>query len=150
MDDSIHIVVDGGHIVWSVKGEEVQRLDLSTVRVIAEYTTPYGPKQDDWFVKLIVSPTESYELSMHDSQSEAVLQELRVHFAVPLQTSLYASTEWASQVMYPAAMEGRPLWRISKARETGVLGWLKAYFFGPQLVFDLTDGLEEEIANATQ
>jgi len=149
MDNTIHIAVNDDHIVWSVRGEEVQRLSLANVRVIAEYTTPYGPKQDDWFVKLIVSATESYELSMYDQQSAAVLTEMRAYYGAPLLTALQGNTEWASQVMYPLAVSGRPLWVISKARETGVLGWLKAYFFGPQLIFDLTEGLEERINNAT-
>lgn len=150
MDKNIHIAVTDRHIVWSTGAEQLQKLDLDRVRVIAEYTTPYGPKQDDWFVKLIVSATESYELSMYDSQSETVQEEMRTHFGLSLITSLYGSTDWASQVMYPAEVAGQPLWRISKARQTGVLGWLKAYFFGSQLIFDLTEGLEERINDATQ
>ena len=90
------------------------QLPASKVRVCGEYTTDNGPMIDDWFMVFV--PDEGngwYEASVYATGADLFLTGLaKVFGAESLYGELFASTEFASRVIWPSHLRDMPLFEF--------------------------------------
>ena len=107
--ESGSIVLKEDRVIRTFKGEVLDEIPVSEIRVIGEFTTANGPFIDDWFVT-IATKDDWYELSMYMVGWEKLLEELSEIFDVQLQYKLTGSTEWKTRVMYPRELAEKELY----------------------------------------
>jgi hypothetical protein len=79
-----------------------------SVAVVGEFTNQDGPGLDDWFVEVVFRSGAVWTLPTE--QAAPMLPEFAQALGVPLELGLAGSTDFASRVLYPPALVGRPLY----------------------------------------
>jgi hypothetical protein len=108
---SSRIWLENGKINYESRYYGSWQLLVGDVRVIGEYTTDHGPFLDDWFLVFVKSTTSCwYEASNYaDGLDETCEQLTAILGAESLSGNLFASTEFASRIIWPQSLLGRPL-----------------------------------------
>jgi hypothetical protein len=106
--DSGNLLLDGDTLRYSLTSSGFV-LPLSEIRIIGECTNQNGPFADDYFLCFVTQPSGWYEASFYASGCEEFLSALGARLGVPLQFTLMASTDFASRILWPATLAGRPL-----------------------------------------
>ncbi|GAA5476835.1 hypothetical protein Hhel01_00311 [Haloferula helveola] len=96
-------------------------LALSDVVVIGECTNQNGPFADDWFLCFATGPREWYEVSGDAGGYGDFLHELGIRLGEALSPGLFFSTDFASVILWPGELRGRPMFRYAKVTSSS---WL--------------------------
>jgi hypothetical protein len=80
--------------------------DVNAV-VVGEYTIPAGPELDDYFLVTVDRLGNIKQIAM--SEADACITQLEDRLGVRLRFGLNQSTDFASRVVYPPQLQGRPL-----------------------------------------
>jgi hypothetical protein len=92
-------------------------LPLAEVAVIGEFTTDNGPVIDDWFLVFVRRDgSEWFEASMYAGGIESLREQLSAALGSSIIGSLAASTDFASRIIWPVALAGRPLFTFSPSQ----------------------------------
>ena len=86
----------GGNLIWQIP--------VHTVVLVAEYTNPYGPQADDYFLIFVfVKQGQCYfrTATFYAAGAEESLQVLSALWHEPLRFGLCDSTDWKSRVIWP-------------------------------------------------
>jgi hypothetical protein len=124
-------------MIWSVP--------ISKIRIIGEYTTCDGPWGDDYFVFL--TREECFEASFYARGRDKVLSELKCRLQHELRTGLCHSTELASRILWPAQLEGHPLFNLVPKRPAGIIARLRQ-FISPGVELHFTHEVRKELNHA--
>jgi hypothetical protein len=100
-------------------------LPVEEIAVIGEFTTNNGPVIDDWFLVFVCRGGDWFEVSVYSDGSEGVLEGLSTALGANLDLGLVASTDFASRVVWPTEIAGRPLFEFEIESGTGFLRRLK-------------------------
>jgi hypothetical protein len=119
--DSGNIKLEGGTIRYEFRGQELWNIALPHVRVIGEATTDHGPWLDDCFFCFSTGPDSWYEASFYSEGSDDFLKALEAKLGVELRLKLMGSTDFASNVLWPPALAGKPMF---KYRDVPAKAWL--------------------------
>ncbi|MBL4585627.1 MAG: hypothetical protein JKX84_01010 [Flavobacteriales bacterium] len=103
------IVLKEHKVIRTFKGEVLDEIPVSEIKVIGEFTTANGPYIDDWFIT-IATKDYWYELSMYMIGWEKLLEELSEIFEMQLQYKFTNSTEWKTRIMYPNELAEKELY----------------------------------------
>jgi hypothetical protein len=94
-------------------------LRLSDIAVIGEYTNGNGPFADDYFVVFVRPDGSAFEASVYAVGRNAALANLGRAMEVTLCPALVWSTDWRTNVLWPAALKGRLLFASVAVAPTG-------------------------------
>lgn len=97
---------------WSIEssGGSVSSLtsaDVVNAVVVGEYTVPAGPELDDYFLVTVDRLGNMKQIAM--SEADTCIKQLEDRLGVRLRFGLNQSTDFASRVVYPLQLQGRPL-----------------------------------------
>jgi hypothetical protein len=95
---------------------------ISSIRIVAELTTPGGPIFDYYYLFLVGDPPELYRIPMESLEPVGLQQfffDLESCLGGPLHHSLSNSITYACSVMWPEAMAGKPLIAFSFEARNG-------------------------------
>lgn len=131
-------------VIYSVPDGGGWRVPVAHIRVIAEFTNDHGPVGDDYFF-VFVAREEYFEASFYADGRDEFLAELGQWLNHPLKPGLCHSTELASRILWPARLEGHPLFSIVPEKPTGnIFGKLRQRLL-PKVDMHLTDEVRETI-----
>ena len=136
----LHVKQDA--IVYSVPDGGGWQVPIIDIRVIGEFTNDHGPAIDDYFF-VLVAREEYFEASFYADGRDEFLAQLGRRLSHPLRPSLSSSTQLASRVLWPARLEGRPLFSLIPEQRAGsVVGRLRQHLL-PRVHMHLTDEVRE-------
>ena len=105
------IAIEDDTVVYSLPGGTGWRVPVAGLRVVGEYTDCEGPYVDDYFLVFIASD-EWFEASFYADGRDRFLADLGNLLDHELRLGLQCSTSVASRVMWPARLEGQPLFDL--------------------------------------
>lgn len=107
------------------------RVPLAEVRVIGEFLNEEGRRRgrdrerDDYFL-VFMTNNEWFKAPFHSAGGEEFMMELGRRLNHGLRCDLFNSTNLSSRVLWPAHLEGRPLFDISpEARAANIVTRLR-------------------------
>ena len=132
------ISLEGGSVRFKLPSGGGWELELDEIRLIGEYTTQDGPLADDWFIVFVAGRGESapaagcecYEAPFYAYGFETFLRMLRDRIPKLGHPMLAASADFASRVLYPMELEGRPLFDFTVAGPPGIIGRIRSALAG--------------------
>lgn len=125
-DESGILRFDGSVISYTSRYYGTFSIPLSEVAVIGEVTTQNGPGIDDWFIVFVPRcGSDWFEASMYADSCDQFLGQLSAKLGVPMDRSLYASTDFASCIIWPVRLAGRPVFTFKPVTDSSFLRRLK-------------------------
>jgi hypothetical protein len=97
-------------------------LDLADLRLVGEWTDGSGPADDWFYVFAGDDPSRLFEAPVYAGVD--LVAALSRELGEALEVGLAHSTEWASRVIWPAELAGRPLFHESV--EPRAAGWFSS------------------------
>jgi hypothetical protein len=97
-------------------------LRLEDLVVVGEYTNCDFPFVDDYYFVFVLGPQDVYLASFYSEGREEFLKALGSKLGITLECRLIASTEFASNVLWPQALSGEPLYVFK--RKPGLMSGL--------------------------
>jgi len=119
-----------GELIWSTP--------VQAVVVMAEYTNPYGPHLDDYFLVFIFNEQgQGYirEASFYSAGRDELLSELSKRWNDDLRLGLCNSTDWKSRVIWPPQFASREDFTFTEVPPRSFLDRLRRFCFGPTLEY---------------
>jgi hypothetical protein len=111
MDDDVRAEFEGT-VLWS--------LPIKRLTVVGEYTTANGPYIDDYFYVFVPEALDWCEASFYSEERDDALKVLGNRLGHPIESGLQTSADYASRVMWPPSLLGRPLFDFRKTQRTGL------------------------------
>ena len=102
-------------------------LDIDQIKFIGEYTTSAGPFVDDYFFVFADTVDQWWQASTLAVDPETFWKELGEKLNCKLIPGLFASTSWATRVMYPLSLEGQELFKLVKEESKPKTFWQKLF-----------------------
>ena len=129
-------------------------LTIDSIILIAEYTTNEGPHVDDYFLVFVTAEENKLFFSTCsfyvDGRDEA-LSVLQERLGSPIQLGLQGSTEWRSQVAWPARIAGSEYFTFAEIPPKTLLERVKKRLLGPAQEYAISkpvrNYLEEQLRN---
>ncbi len=97
-------------------------LDVRDVLLIGELTNDHGPMLDDWFLQFFTSVDEVWGVPCYAEGCIEFVEALAKHLGEPLEQRLVSSANWASNVLWPPPLAGRPIYTFTDIRADTKLG----------------------------
>jgi hypothetical protein len=140
------IRLDGAVVRFDSRKHGSFAISLDEVAVIGEYTTDSGPFVDDWFVVFVHRDgVEWFEASMYAEELAEFLRDLAIALETGMETGLAASTDFASRVIWPPSIAGRPLFDFRTVTASSFLRRLKL-----AIIPEKTRWLSVDVVNAVK
>ncbi len=144
-NESGRIVVEGDWIVYTMTQDERWRVAVEEIRLVGEYTDDHGPVVDDYFF-VFLTKDRYFGASFYADGRDAMLAELGRRLQHDLCTGLCHSTSLASRVLWPANLEGHPVYNlVPEARSDSVWSRLRQWIL-PRVHMYFTDEVRRELA----
>jgi hypothetical protein len=105
---------DGEAIIYVSQHYGSFTIRLADVIAVGEYTTDEGPGIDDWFVVFVTHDREWFGASMYADGHRECIKALGVILGQSLDSRLYASASYASNVIWPPEIANRPLFVVQE------------------------------------
>ena len=136
--DASTIRFDGKLVTYTSEHYGSFSIPLSDIAVIGEFTTANGPYVDDWFLAFVPHGGGNwFEASMYAEGREDLWEQLSLALDCSIRSSLYATTDLASRIIWPLALANRPLFTFSPVTGSGFLRRLKL-FISPEVSCSLS------------
>jgi hypothetical protein len=113
------LVVEGGCVRYSLRGEQVWQFLIDDLRLVGEWTNDSGPADDYYYLFVVGNPPRAFEAPMYANPhfTEALGRALDG----PVTPALNHSTTFNSRVMWPPQLAGVKLLTFSpEARAPGL------------------------------
>ena len=129
--DSGMIQFDGTLITYTSPAYGSFSIPLSEVAIIGEFTTDNGPFIDDWFIVFVPhSGHDWFEASMYAGGIEPLRRQLSEVLGASIDgVTLFASTDFASGIVWPPTLANRPLFTFSSVKGSGFFSRIKLAIF---------------------
>lgn len=122
------VYIKDGKIIWEYKSEVISEIAINEIKLIGEYTTAEGPVVDDWFIVFMTAKDEWNQISEYAIGVEELLQQLSNIFNTSIVGTLFASTTWNTNIIWPPEVKGEKMWHVSQRQKTTLSDKLKAFF----------------------
>lgn len=99
-------------------------LPVSAIRVVGETTNQNGPYVDDYFLCFASGADSWYEASFYAEGRDEFLNSLERFLRCELHLSLVGSTDFASNVLWPPHLAGKPMFTFTPVQPTTWIGRL--------------------------
>lgn len=129
---------DGSLITYTSQHYGSFSVPLSELAVIGEFTTDNGPYIDDWFLVFVPrGGGQWFEASVYAEGAEAFRDQLSAVLGCSIRGSLFASTDFASRILWPAILADRPLFTFRPVTASSFLRRIKLSIL-PEVSFSLS------------
>lgn len=143
-NQSGRIMIEGDAISYVIPQNDGWRVPVADLRLIGERTDHHGPFADDYFF-LFLTRNEHFEASFYAEGREELLSGLSRRLQHELRAGLCHSTDLASRLLWPARLEGHPIFDlIPEEPAATVLGRLKQRVW-PKVHMRFTDEVRREL-----
>ena len=115
-EPSGRVYIDSGKIIWENQSERIGEIVISDIRLIGEYTTAEGPVLDDWFIVFFMSKDDCRQVSAYAKGIMDVLDQVGKSVGGQVLPGLAASAEWATRLIWPQEVEGKPMWNMEELK----------------------------------
>jgi hypothetical protein len=124
---------------------------LADIRIIGESTDECGPRVDDYWFCFAADAGGWLEASFYAEGRDTFLRALAERLGdggeggeggVSIEPQLYASTTFASRVLWPPALRGRPMFTYTDI----VLPWYRRLWTAPRNVQSFTEEVRSFLA----
>src|SRR5690606_10078645 len=112
MSPSGWLRIEGGIVHYTERSGGGFSLTLDQIRIIGEYTNQNGPFADDWFLFFLTPEPGWYEVPMYAEGVNEFIEALSRRLDAPIEPKLFGSTDFTSRVLWPAHLEGQPLFNF--------------------------------------
>ena len=96
-------------------------IDVPDIRIIGEWTDESGPYCEDHFLAFVTKTGQCLDLPFRASGFSQAMRQIKHLLDASLESKLMFSTRLNSVVLWPSALEGRPLFRFCQTEAHGVL-----------------------------
>lgn len=96
-------------ITHRVNNEIIWSVSLDKLKLIGEYTTAPGFDFDDYYFVFAETEESMYQVSSFLIDHKTFWPELSAKLNIELAPSLCASTQWATNIIFPEALQGKEL-----------------------------------------
>jgi len=100
---------DGIQIHYESQGRQIWQIAIADLVCIGEYTNEAGPWLDDYFLVFAMKNGVWYEASFYSDACDETLAAVGKALGCELTLGLFGSTTYASRIVWPTDMKGRPL-----------------------------------------
>jgi hypothetical protein len=114
------------------------QIPINEIRCIGEYTNSDGPFADDYFI-VFLTKDYTYTGSFYANDCLKVFKDLRLILQYELDLTLACSTNWASNILYPNELAGKPLYSGTYTKPKNTIGKIKEFIAGKEYSLDLPD-----------
>ena len=80
---------------------------------------------DDWFIVFVTSEKDWKQISEYTPGMLEMLKALGTHFEAEIIGSLFASTSWKTNIIWPQQVAEREMWDVRVENPTTLFGRLK-------------------------
>lgn len=143
MSTTDRLVIQDGKVVYMREAEAVWMLELDKIKFVGEYTTAGGPYVDDWFFVFADKVDDWWQASTLVIDHEQFWNELSKVIDSQVAPTLFYSTKWASNVMYPKQLEGQELFVVVPANAKPKSFWQKLFGSDNDKRLELTDNVKQ-------
>ncbi|WP_299884351.1 hypothetical protein [uncultured Lacinutrix sp.] len=95
---------------------DYKKIPISSIKIVAEYTTENGPVLDDWFMVFYHGKNEYSEISMYAENIKEMISILSSKLDTELDSNLVSCTHFESHILWPIKLKGEKLWVIKNAK----------------------------------
>ncbi|MDQ6635508.1 MAG: hypothetical protein M3Z10_12235 [Gemmatimonadota bacterium] len=95
-------------------------LAASDIALVGEYTTADGPFIDDYFFAFVRNDGAVFQASFYAAGGNATLDALGAALGGRITAGLCNSATWRSRVIWPAALEGLPLFELRERTDGSI------------------------------
>jgi hypothetical protein len=143
-NQSGRIAIEHDSVSYTMPQQQGWRIAVSELRLVGEFTDDHGPVVDDYFF-IFLTRDGCFEASFYAEGRDALLAELGRRLQHELRTGLCHSTSLASRVLWPARLEGHPVFDVVPEERAGtILGRLRQHVL-PRVRMHLTDEVRREL-----
>jgi hypothetical protein len=107
----VQLKLDGDQIEYATPEGESWRLPISEIRIIGEFLSRQGRGRENYFL-VFMTKEEWFKAPYQAEGREAFLAEVGRRLNHELRCDLFKSTTFSSRVLWPAHLEGRPLFEL--------------------------------------
>lgn len=141
MSHAIRLAVQDQFLDCFINDQLTWRTPISSILLIAEYTTNEGPYVDDYFVEFW-SLEDGSVLRARASFYAAGINDTFARIAAELKEDLTfgltGSTEWASRIMWPPELAGHPYFDFREVKPANMREKTAQLVFGSAQEYFLT------------
>lgn len=119
------IYLEKEHIVLNAENIELTRIPIGDIKLVGEYTTANGPVVDDWFIVFMTSAKDWTQISEYTPGMLEMLKDLGTHLEAEITGSLFASTSWKTNIIWPKNVERLEMWDVITQKPTTLIGRLR-------------------------
>lgn len=101
-------------LVYEQDSQNRWTLYIDKIKFIGEYTTSAGPLADDWFFVFADTFDQWWQATTLSVDHEQFWKQLGQKLDCELAPGLFASTNWATRVIYPKPLVGQELFIVVK------------------------------------
>lgn len=132
------LVIQDGEVRYRFNEETIWSFAINELWLIAEWTDDHGPWCDDYFYAFVAGrPAKPFESPMY--ANPGFTEEIGSVLGARIEAGLVNSTDFASRIIWPKELEGRPFFAYSRVtRGAGLWNRLKARCI-PLLHSELTE-----------
>jgi hypothetical protein len=116
-------------IYWIHREKVIISIDITTIKIIGEYTIEADPMEDDWYIVFVLNENEIKQIPANAVGVEDMLTQLSERLGTPLSIGLFYSTRLNSRIIWPKKIEDLQLYEAKPAPAKNFLGklwiWLK-------------------------
>ena len=123
-DDSGLLTISGDMISYASATHSPWCVPCDTIRLLGEVTADHGPFVDDWFLVFVVNRRRLLFASAHAAGVRDVLRDLGAFLGAELHRTLYSSPDYASCILWPHELLGKPLFRFWSPKRRGPVAWI--------------------------
>jgi hypothetical protein len=99
-------------------------IDLLNVRIVGEFTDEAGPYCEDQFLVFVTGRGKRFDLPFGACGFSEARQHIGHFLNALLEPRLAFSTALNSAVLWPPALEGKPLFRFMEVQPNGVIDYI--------------------------
>jgi len=94
------------------------KMGVGDLRLFGEATNQYGPFADDYFLCFASSDYQWHEASFYCEGRDEFLAALRDYLGCDIPLKLCDSTDFASNILWPEALSGEPMFSFEDSAST--------------------------------
>ncbi|WP_026980980.1 hypothetical protein [Flavobacterium suncheonense] len=114
-------------ILYELDSQNKWKLDIEKIKFIGEYTTSAGRLAEDWFFVFADTIDQWWQAPSTAIDHEEFWEQLGKKLNCELAPNLFASTNWATRVLYPKTLDGQELFLLIKSEPKPKTFWQKLF-----------------------
>ncbi|OWP63640.1 hypothetical protein CDA63_07555 [Hymenobacter amundsenii] len=125
MTSANKIIIKDNKLSYEQDPQNRWTLDIDKIKFVGEYTTSAGPLADDWFFVFADTIDQWWQAPTLAVDHEKFWKQLGEKLNCELVPGLFASTNFATRVIYPKILDGQELFVFAKTEVRPKTFWQK-------------------------